>query len=39
LYDLQADPKEEHNLIDQPEQQTNVEALQKQLNDLLKETN
>ena len=39
LYDLQADPREEYNLIDQPEQKANIDALQKQLNDLLKETN
>ena len=38
LYDLQIDPREEQNLINQPEQQTNVDALKKQLDDLLKET-
>ena len=38
LDDLQTDPREEYNLINQPEQEANVDALQKQLNDLLKET-
>lgn len=39
LYDLQADPEEEHNLINHPDEETNIHALQKQLDDLLKETN
>ena len=39
LYDLQNDPQEEHNLIDYPEAKTHVDALQKQLEALLKETN
>ncbi len=38
LYDLHTDPREEYNLIDQPEQEANIDALQKQLDDLLKET-
>jgi len=37
LYDLQNDPREEHNLINQPGERTNVAALQKQLDDLFKE--
>jgi N-acetylglucosamine-6-sulfatase len=39
LYDLQADPHEEHNLIEEPAAKTHAEALQKELNDLLKENN
>jgi N-acetylglucosamine-6-sulfatase len=39
FYDLQNDPREEHNLIAEPAAKPHIEALQKQLNDLLKETN
>jgi N-acetylglucosamine-6-sulfatase len=38
LYDLQTDPREEHNLVDESALKPQLEALQKQLNDLLKET-
>lgn len=38
LYDLQIDPYEEHNLINLPDKETNIAALKKQLDDLLKET-
>lgn len=39
LYDLQNDPNEEHNFIAEPAAKIHTEALQKELNDLLKKTN
>jgi len=38
LYNLQTDPDEEHNLISEPAVKSNLDALQKQLNDLQKDT-
>ena len=38
LYDLQADPKERHNLIDTPEHEERIVQMRKRLWDLLEAT-
>ncbi len=38
LYDLQADPKERRNLIDEPDKQELVKKLNQRLFEILKET-